>query len=367
MLPWFEHLKKFVDQGAQCFKLDGSQQLMEHPNRAWANGMSDEEMHNLYGDVYAKQMARGYEDYTGQRAMVYSSGGYAGVQQFVATWAGDTGGGAKPLASLLNLGISGHSNQSCDMTIGNIESLHFGFLQTWSQQNNWDYWQQPWLYPPEKVAVFRAYNHLRYRLMPYLYTTAAEAARTGWPVMRALPFAYPDVPAYDACVTTYLLGPDLLVSAFTKEIQIPEGLWHDWKTGELVTGPCKRAVKVTPEWGGSLFVRAGAVIPMWEKKAHVDKGWDEMVELHVWMGADGKGDLYEDDGISLDYRSGKGALTTCTFKDGALSVGPRVGSFKGMPATRKMKAVFHKTNTLETVTVDLGDVGAKGAAPVRCP
>jgi alpha-D-xyloside xylohydrolase len=87
---------------------------------------------------------------------------------------------------------------------------------------------------------------------------------------------------------------------------------------------------------------------MWEKKAHVDKGWDETVELHVWAGADGKGDLYEDDGISLDYRSGKGALTTCTFKDGALSVGPRVGSFTGMPTTRKMKAVFHKPNTLET-------------------
>jgi alpha-glucosidase (family GH31 glycosyl hydrolase) len=366
-LPWFEHLKKFVDQGVQCFKLDGCNQFGEHPTRAWANGMSDEEMHNLYSDVYDKQMARGYEDYTGRRAMVYSAGGYAGVQQYVATWAGDTGGGAKPLASLLNLGISGHSNQSCDMTIGDVESLHFGFLQTWSQQNNWDYWQQPWLYPPEKVAVFKAYDQLRYRLLPYLYTAASEAARTGWPVMRALPIVYPDVPEYDACVTTYLLGPDLLVSAFTKEIQIPEGLWHDWKTGETVAGPCKRRVEVTPEWGGSLFVRSGAVIPMWEKKAHVDKGWDETVELHVWAGADGKGDLYEDDGISLDYRSGKGALTTCTFKDGALSVGPRVGSFTGMPTTRKMKAVFHKPNTLETVTVSLGNVGAAGAAPVRCP
>ncbi|HOE60307.1 MAG TPA: DUF5110 domain-containing protein, partial [Kiritimatiellia bacterium] len=145
------------------------------------------------------------------------------------------------------------------------------------------------------------------------------------------------------------------------------GLWHDWKTGELVTGPCKRAVKVTPEWGGSLFVRAGAVIPMWEKKAHVDKGWDETVELHVWPGADGKGDLYEDDGVSLEYRSGKGALTTCAFKDGALTVGPRTGTYSGMPATRKMKAVFHKANSLETVTVELGDVGTAGTGPVRCP
>ncbi len=360
MLPWFEHLKKFVDQGAQCFKLDGCNQFGEHPTRKWANGMSDEEMHNLYADVYDKQMARGFEDYTGKRSMVYSAGGYAGVQQFVATWAGDTGGGPKPLASLLNLGISGHSNQSCDMSIRDIQSLHFGFLQTWSQQNNWDYWQQPWIDPPEKVAVFRAYDQLRYRLLPYIYTAAAEAARTGWPVMRALPFVYPDEPAYDTCVTTYMFGPDLLVSAFTKEISIPAGTWYDWRTGAEVKGPCTRPVTVTDDWGGSLYVRAGAVIPMWPKKGHVEKGWSEEVELHVWPGPDGTGWLYEDDGMSLEYRAGKGALTALVLKDGKLSVGPRTGVYAGMPATRRMKAVYHQANSTETAEVDLGDVGADG-------
>ena len=360
MLPWFEHLKKFVDQGAQCFKLDGCNQFGEHPTRKWANGMSDEEMHNLYADVYDKQMARGFEDYTGKRSMVYSAGGYAGVQQFVATWAGDTGGGPKPLASLLNLGISGHSNQSCDMSIRDIQSLHFGFLQTWSQQNNWDYWQQPWIDPPEKVAVFRAYDQLRYRLLPYIYTAAAEAARTGWPVMRALPFVYPDEPAYDTCVTTYMFGPDLLVSAFTKEISIPAGTWYDWRTGAEVKGPCTRPVTVTDDWGGSLYVRAGAVIPMWPKKGHVEKGWSEEVELHVWPGPDGTGWLYEDDGTSLEYRAGKGALTALVLKDGKLSVGPRTGVYAGMPATRRMKAVYHQANSTETAEVDLGDVGADG-------
>ena len=89
-------------------------------------------------------MARGFEGHTQRRAMIYSAGGYAGVQQFVATWAGDTGGGAKPLASMLNLAFSGHSNHSCDMDVTDVQGLHFGFLQTWAQQNNWDYWYQPW-------------------------------------------------------------------------------------------------------------------------------------------------------------------------------------------------------------------------------
>lgn len=359
-LPWFEHLKKFVDQGAQCFKLDGCNQFGEHPTRAWANGRTDEEMHNLYSLVYDKQMARGYEDYTGRRSMVYSAGGYAGVQQFVATWAGDTGGGSKPLASLLNLGISGHSNQSCDMDIHNVQSLHFGFLQTWSQQNNWDYWNQPWHQSPEKLAVFKAYAQLRYRLMPYLYTAAAEAARTGWPVMRALPFVYPDEPAYDDCVTTYMLGPDLLVSAFTQKICIPPGAWYDWRTGEKVVGPTVHDVATSPEWGGSLYVRAGAIVPMWPQKFHVEKGWNEEVELHVWPGADAAGTLYEDDGVSLAYRKGAGALTESTFRNGTLVVGKRIGSYDGMPATRKMKAVFHREGSAATTAVDLGDVGANG-------
>ena len=267
MLPWFEHLKKFVDQGAQCFKLDGSNQIGEHPKRAWANGRTDEEMHNLYPAVYDKQMARGYEDYTGRRAMVYSAGGYAGIQQFVATWAGDTGGGPKPLASLLNLAICGHSNQSCDMSIFNVESLHFGFLQTWSQQNNWDYWHQPWVQEPEGFETFRYYARLRYRLLPYIYTAAANASRTGWPVMRALALAYPDEPKYDAVKTTYMLGDNLLVSAFAPTVSVPPGVWHDWRTGQTVTGPAELPVKKTADWGGARYARGGAIIPTWPEAA----------------------------------------------------------------------------------------------------
>ena len=383
MLPWFEHLKKFVDQGAQCFKLDGCNQFGEHPNRKWANGRSDEEMHNLYTDVYGKQMARGYEDHTGRRAMVYSAGGYAGVQQFVATWAGDTGGGEKPLASFLNLGISGHSNQSCDMSIFDMASLHFGFLQTWSQLSNWDYWYQPWLQEPERVAAYRGYVHLRYRLLPYLYTAAAEASRTGWPVMRALPFVYPDEPAYDEVRTTYFLGPDLLVSAFAKETVLPPGLWHEWRTDAAVKGPAKVPVVRDDTWGGGLYVRAGAVIPTWPVRQHVDAGYGDKVVFETWPTADGASELYEDDGISLDYRTGGFARTplTLTAKGGAVvfTVGARNGAFKGMPSARRCSARFHAVGrpkaalldgkpvtgaydeAARTFTVDLGSIGASGA------
>ena len=66
----------------------GQFRITEEDHRKWANGASNEENHNLYPLVYDKQMSRGYEEYTRKRAMVYSAGGYAGIQQYVATWAG---------------------------------------------------------------------------------------------------------------------------------------------------------------------------------------------------------------------------------------------------------------------------------------
>jgi alpha-glucosidase (family GH31 glycosyl hydrolase) len=340
--PWFEHLKKFVDQGASCFKLDGCAQVIEHPKRKWGNGMTDEEMHNLYPVIYAKQMACGFEEHAKRRSMVYSAGGYAGVQRYVATWAGDTGGGAKPLASMLNLGFSGHSNHSCDMDVNTIPGLHFGFLQTWAQENNWAYWHQPWLLNDKNTAAFREYGKLRYKLLPYLYSSAAEAALTGYPVMRAMPLAYPDDPAWDACKTQYMLGDYLLVSAFTKEIRLPAGTWIDYWSGKPTEGPATLPVAVTDTQGGALLVKAGAIIPTWPPVTHVEKGWSPEVGLLVYPAASSAFTLYEDDGTSLGYRKGEFAQTRLTCetagKKVTLTIGPRQGKYAGMPAARDFTA-----------------------------
>lgn len=342
--PWFAHLRKFVRQGAQCFKLDGARQVSEHPKRAWSNGMTDEEAHNLYPLVYGKQMSQGYEAYAGKRPMVYSAGGYAGVQQYVATWAGDTGGGEKPCASLLNLGMSGHSNQSCDMGIFDARSLHFGFLQTWSQENSWAYWHQPWLQPKAGIDRFRKYLKLRYRLLPYIYTAAAEAHETGWPVMRALPLEYPDDPAYDECRTTYLLGPNLLVCAYTDKAVIPPGTWYEWRSDRKVVGPSEERLALTQDWGGGLYVKAGAAIPTWPAMQFVSKGWSEDLTCEVWSGGDGESSLYEDDGMSLNYRSGGAAVARtmlavkCDGNSTRFTIGRRIGDLGGK---RMVTVRFH--------------------------
>ena len=139
-------------------------------------------------------------------------------------------------------------------------------------------------------------------------------------------------------------------------------MWHEWRTGERVEGPCRRPVATTADWGGALYVKGGAIIPTWPVKQHLDKGWNEEVVFEVWPSAEGRATLYEDDGTSLGYRKGEFAVTPLTLErtaDGMrFSVGVRKGAFVGMPAARRMRVRIHSGRDVRDV--DLGLVGAEG-------
>ena len=344
-VPWFDHLRKFVDAGASAFKMDGSNQVCFHPDRKWFNGMSDEEMHNLYPVLLAKQMALGFRDHTARRPMIYTAAGYAGVQQFAATWAGDTGGGEKPLVSLLNLGLSGHSNTSCDLQVWTLPGLHFGFLQPWSQILCWHQYNQPWFLPTDIYAAYKFYARLRYRLLPYLYSAAHVAARMGLPVLRAMPLVAPDDPACADLLTQYMLGDALLTSAFTDRIVLPAGRWIDYWTGAEYEGPLDFTPEIPADRGGPLFVRAGAIIPTAPDMDFVGQVPMDVLGLEIFPSASGAFTLYEDDGTTFAYLDGRVATTEISCKVGereaTITIGPRMGEYDGMPATRTFNVSIH--------------------------
>ena len=163
---WFEHLKKFVDQGADFFKQDGAYQVLDHPDRRWGNGMSDSEMHNLYPLLYARQMVEGYEAHTGRRGLSFTPSGWAGFQAWAGTWTGDTGGGLTTLGAMLNTAIVGHSWCTNDMEVTQKEALHFGYLLPWAQINSWNYFRMPWAQGRELLESHRFYSQFRARLIP---------------------------------------------------------------------------------------------------------------------------------------------------------------------------------------------------------
>ena len=337
---WYEHLEKFVDRGVLYFKMDGANQVLDHPDRLYGNGMTDDEMHNLYPLLYSRQMYEGFRRQTNRRPAIYTPAGWVGVQCFPGTWTGDTGGGVKPLVGCLNLGLSGHTYATCDMDDTRVEGIHFGFLLPWAQLCSWAYWKHPWFLPAELKACFRDYARLRYRLIPYLYSQAWQSHCTGMPLIRALPLAFPgDLRALNV-LNAYLLGADLLVTAYDPEIYLPAGEWTDYWTGETHQGPKAFTYTPPPRRGGGLFVRAGAILPLQADMNYVGEEPETRITLEVFASdtnadADGACVLYEDDGITFDYEGGAFATTEIGLRRGekgfALEIGERSNGYEGMP------------------------------------
>lgn len=329
---WFEHLKKFVDNGASAFKLDGANQVIPHPDRLWGGKYLDEEIHNLYPVILAKQMERGFAEYTDRRLLLYSAGAFTGVQQYTATWAGDTGGGPRTAVSLMNYAMCGHSNTSCDIDVSPC-GIHYGFLLPWSQYFCWSNWLYPWFLGDETENMVREYSLLRSSLIPYIYTMAHKAYETGLSILRPLSLMYEDKPEYDNVLNAYMLGDSLYVGVFDMSLTLPEGKWVDYFTGEIYQGN----IDYTPPEGkgGALFAKQGSIfVTMLPQKYVLEKSHDYV--LKVYPGEDCSFDLYEDDGLSFDYREGNYTLTPFRVEnsndDGfELAILPRVGGFSGKP------------------------------------
>lgn len=328
--PWFKHLEKFVDQGADFFKQDGSQQVDEHPDRLYGNGMTDAEMHNLYPLLYGRQMYEGFQRHTGRRPVVFTCAGWAGFQAFAGTWTGDVGGGPGTVTSMLNTALVGHSFCTNDMEVHTLAGMHFGYLQPWSQINSWTYFRMPWVLGADLLQRHREYAQLRSRLIPYLYTCAWEATQTGMPVMRPLTLAWPDDPACRDVRDAYLLGPDLLVTAFAEEAYLPACRWKDYWTGAVLDGGQTHRVAPPANRGGGLYLREGGIVPLGPVMQYRGERPVDEVSLYLFPAeAERTVHFYEDDGVSLAHRDGAFAVTPITVSREGKTIRVRVGEPEG--------------------------------------
>jgi alpha-glucosidase/alpha-D-xyloside xylohydrolase len=162
---------------------------------------------------------------------------------------------------------------------------------------------------PYVEPILKKYLELRYRLMPYLYTAVKETTETGLPLMRALWLHLPDDAEAVARGDEYLWGRDILVApvvekgATSRRLYLPRGTWYDFWTEEAVEGGREISRPVELETM-PLYVRAGAVIPLDPVKQWTGQEVDQPTTLVVYPGADGNSSLYEDDGLTFDYRDG---------------------------------------------------------------
>jgi hypothetical protein len=105
-----------------------------------------------------------------------------------------------------------------------------------------------------------------------------------------------------------------------------------------------------------LFVKAGAVIPRRKYARSIERGTNDVLELHVYAGADGSFELIEDDGTSNDYLRGVYARTMMRQRsDGGglvLETGPVRGRFRGIASRRDWQIVIHGLRNVREMSLD---------------
>ncbi|MEV4482026.1 TIM-barrel domain-containing protein [Micromonospora coxensis] len=338
---WFQGLlRPLLEQGAAVFKTDFAEGV---PADAVAhNGMTGVELHNVYALMFNDVVADVTEEVTGHRT-VWARSSYLGGQRHSAQWSGDVNATWPALASTLRGGLS-HGLSGVPFWSHDTGGFHgtpepelyvrwtqFGALSPLVRLHGTTS-RLPWDFPAETERDAVAALRLRYRLLPYLYSAAVDAARTGAPMMRALLVDTPDDPTAWTSDLQYRLGADLLVAPVTdpsgqRRLYLPTGDdWVDAATGERHPGG--RHLRVTvPLHRLPLYVRHGALIPV---VAPTDRIWDgpfHDVTLLSWGGVDARTVIHDVDGDTVIevVRDGD---TLRVRTDGPLRVG-RVGVVGG--------------------------------------
>ncbi|MEU8035169.1 TIM-barrel domain-containing protein [Streptosporangium sp. NPDC049078] len=281
---WFKGLlRPLLEQGVQVFKTDFAEGVPH--DAVAANGMSGTDLHNVYTLLFNDAVSEVTKEVAGH-GMVWARSSFLGGQRHSAQWSGDTYTSYAAMGSTLRgglaHGLSGvpfWSHDAGGFTGRPTDDLYvrwtqFGALSPLLRLHGTTS-REPWEFPEVEAEAVEALR-LRYRLMPYIYTAAVEAARTGAPMMRALCVDYPDDPVAWQADLQYLLGRDLLVAPMTspeqvRKVYLPEGEWVDHWTGEILSGG-RYVTAATPLDRVPLYVRRGAVVPVLTEQGGTEAG-----------------------------------------------------------------------------------------------
>jgi alpha-glucosidase len=290
---------------------------------------SHAELHNVLG---MQNLRATYEALLelrpNERPFVLTRASFAGGQRYGWTWTGDNSATwnhlrmATPM--LVNAGLSGMAFTGADVG-GFFGSVAPALLTKWFQVGAFQPLfrnhcfkesapREPWVDGPEHEAIRRRFVEERYRLLPYIYTVAEEASRTGLPMMRPLFLEFPSVLTVAGWFNRepngqFMLGAALMIAPAPFGdmlnpfvVTLPEGPWYDYWTGHRVDAP---AVAVLPRLETlPVFAHGGCIVPRQPLVQSTMEPPDGPLELLIYPGADCAGSIYLDDGHSLEFRDG---------------------------------------------------------------
>lgn len=297
---------------------------------------SHRKAHNVYGMQMARATNNGIKRLLKpHRPFTITRSAYAGTQRYAAVWTGDNVANWEHLTianiQCQRLSTSGISFAGSDVG-GFVEkpegelytrwiqmAVFHPFFRTHTSGDHGD--KEPWTFGPDYEGIIRKFIELRYRLLPYIYTTFWQYVRYGTPMLKSSFLVNQhDEEAYNR-QEEFFMGDHLMICPISQPnadgrwLYLPKGTWyHYWDDTPYTDGG--------EVWIGAdlnhipLFVRAGAIIPHYPVQQFVGEKTIEILTLHVYYNTEPtKSVLYEDAGDGYEYLEGASNVKTFMVSD----------------------------------------------------
>lgn len=359
---------------------------------------------NAYSIVNADAIYNGQREVNpNQRVFLLTRSGFAGEQRYsTATWSGDIGTRWEDMRAQmtagLNYSLAGLPIWGMDQGGFCVENRYVAAqqlfdatgkenadLDEWRElQTRWNQFgcfvpiyrahgqwplREVWNIAPENHPAYKtivAYDRLRYRMMPYIYSLAGAVHFNDYTIMRALVMDFNgDENVYDI-KDQWMFGPSLMAcpvgkfKARSREVYLPKQRgWYDLYTNKYYKGG-QTITAAAPYEKIPVFVSEGAIIPYGPAIEWTDEKPADVIKLYVYAGHDGQFTLYEDEGTNYNYEKGKYATIDFSYDDAKkqLTIGARKGAFEGMLNKRTFEIIY-RTPQVSTSDLLLDDVKGK--------
>ena len=344
------------------------------------------EYFNAYSIVNADAIYNGQRSVNpNQRVFLLTRSGFAGEQRYsTATWSGDIATRWEDMRAQMTAGLNYSmaglpfwgmdqggfcvenryvaAQQEFDKTGKENADLkewrelqarwnQFGcFVPLYRAHGQWplrEVWNiAPADHPAYKTIV--AYDKLRYRLMPYLYSMAGMVHLKDYTMMRGLVMDFNGDEKVLDIKDQWMFGSALMAcpvgeyQKYSREVYLPKQKgWYDFYTGAYHTGG-QTIVADAPYDKIPVFIPEGAILPIGPEMQWSDEKKPELIDLYVYAGKDGSYTLYEDEGTNYNYEKGKYAVIDFKYDDARkqVTIGARKGSFDGMLQKRRFNIIL---------------------------
>ena len=342
-----------LDCGVSGYKIDendGYDSWLWPDVATFPSGVAAEQMRQIYGTLMQSATARIFES-ANLRTYGLVRASNAGASPLPYVLYNDCYNHKDFVTAMVNSSFIGvlwtpevRSAASADEWLRRMQTVCFSPL---AMLNGWADGTAPWSFA-DVAADVADILWLRVRLMPYLYTAFADYAFKGIPPVRAMNLeeGFAGAASFgaawlDATENPYALavkkemrdqfmfGESMLVAPLfagekTRKVTLPAGAWYDFYTGEYAGAG--EVIEVTPpDRRIPLFVRDGGIIPMYsDSHPRPEAGTRLPLEVRHYGNAPASYALYDDDGLTYDYRGG--AFSRIVLDVAVDSAGVRSGS-----------------------------------------